>query len=267
MQIDHILPERLLRDPIRVLVVGCGGNGSAIVAQLPYLHQALKAWGHPHGIDVAVMDGDIVSRTNCVRQPFSAGDIGQNKAKILVNRINLFWRLAWRAKAEFFGKDALLPHNARCDILIGAVDTRKARVAIEAAVTRQGDGTRYWLDLGNSAASGQFILGQPRNDANPQKKERLRTVSELFPEIVDISGGEDPLPSCSAAEALDRQEPFINQTLASSAMAMLSRLFRVGRINYHGGFFSAASGRMAPLPVDPERWAKLRARNRKSIAV
>jgi hypothetical protein len=34
------------------------------------------------------------------------------------------------------------------------------------------------------------------------------------------------LPSCSAIEALDRQEPFINQTLASSALAMLARLFR-----------------------------------------
>jgi hypothetical protein len=31
---------------MRVLVVGCGGNGSAIAAGLPYLHQALLAYGH-----------------------------------------------------------------------------------------------------------------------------------------------------------------------------------------------------------------------------
>jgi len=34
---------------VRVLVVGCGGNGSAIAAGLPYLHQALLAYGHPEG--------------------------------------------------------------------------------------------------------------------------------------------------------------------------------------------------------------------------
>jgi len=53
----------------------------------------------------------------------------------------------------------------------------------------------------------------------------VRTVSELYPEIVDAVAGEDPLPSCSAVEALDRQEPFINQTLSSAALAMLARLF------------------------------------------
>ena len=34
----HTLPAMLLRRPVRVLVVGSGGNGSAVVAGLPYLH-------------------------------------------------------------------------------------------------------------------------------------------------------------------------------------------------------------------------------------
>ena len=37
METHHIHPE-LLERPVRVLVVGCGGTGSAIVAGLPYLH-------------------------------------------------------------------------------------------------------------------------------------------------------------------------------------------------------------------------------------
>jgi hypothetical protein len=83
-------------------------------------------------------------------------------------------------------------------------------------------------------------------------------VSELYPEIIDAEAGEDPLPSCSAVEALDRQEPFINQTLASSALAMLARLFRYGKLTHHGGFFNAQSGHMSPLPVDPQLWSKTR---------
>ena len=98
------------------------------------------------------------------------------------------------------------------------------------------------------------------NARNRRKSGRLRTVSELFPEIIDAAVGEDPLPSCSAVEALDRQEPFINQTLASSALAMLARLFRYGRLMRHGGFFNAQSGLMSPLPVDPQLWSRTRRR-------
>jgi len=59
-------------------------------------------------------------------------------------------------------------------------------------------------------------------------------------------------------EALDRQEPFINQTLAVTSLAMLARLLRYGQISYHGGFYNAETGRMSALAVDPVRFAKMR---------
>jgi PRTRC genetic system ThiF family protein len=117
--------------------------------------------------------------------------------------------------------------------------------------------------IGNNAASGQYILGQPPNSQNRRAAARLRTVTELYPEIVDTAAGEDPWPSCSAIEALDRQEPFINQTLASSALAILARLFRFGKLNHHGAFFNAETGRMSALPIDPQMWSKVRRRNRR----
>src|SRR6185312_16091447 len=59
----------------------------------------------------------------------------------------------------------------------------------------------------------------------------------------------DNLPACSAVEALERQEPFINQTLAYHALAMLARLFRHGEISYHGGFINVARGQMSSLSI------------------
>jgi carbonic anhydrase len=58
-------------------------------------------------------------------------------------------------------------------------------------------------------------------------------------------------------EALERQEPFINQTLAVSSLAMLARLLRYGQISYHGGFYNAQTGRLAALNVDPVQFARL----------
>jgi len=70
MEVHSIHPE-LLRRRVRVLVVGCGGTGSAVAAGLPYLHQAMIANGHPAGLQVTLLDGDVISPTNCVRQPFA----------------------------------------------------------------------------------------------------------------------------------------------------------------------------------------------------
>jgi len=84
----HKISAALLTRPVRVLVIGCGGNGSAIIGGLPYLHQAMIAAGHPGGLRVTVMDHDTVSAVNCVRQPFSESEVGLFKAVVLVNRIN-----------------------------------------------------------------------------------------------------------------------------------------------------------------------------------
>ena len=231
---------------------------------LPYLDQAMKVWGRTSGLEVVMMDADTVSETNCVRQPFSISDVGQNKATVLINRINLFWGTRWGAEPFYFDERTLDRNNDRSvDLLIGCVDTRAARSIIARALTKARNRTAYWLDLGNNAASGQFVLGQPLNGRNRRKASRLRTVSELYPEIIDVETGEDPLPSCSAVEALDRQEPFINQTLAASALAMLARLFRCGKLTHHGGFFNAQTGQMSSLPVDPQLWSKTRRRARR----
>src|SRR5690349_10643769 len=82
----------------------------------------------------------------------------------------------------------------------------------------------YWLDIGDTADGGQFVLGQPKNDRNRKTPRRLSTVADLYPEIVPpLIDSSDDLPACSAVEALERQEPFINQALA----------FQVGRYFPH----------------------------------
>src|SRR5258708_24041262 len=241
---EHRIPGLLLGRKVRITVVGCGGTGSAIAGGLPYLHQSMVALGHPYGLDVTLVDGDLVSRTNCVRQPFSESDIGRHKVIVLANRINMFWGFNWKAVPHFLDET----WREETDILIGCVDSREARNKMirSAACGR----CYYALDIGNNYDSGQFILGQPKNSRNNKSRLRLPTVAELFPEIIDPKLDEgDNLPSCSDIQALVKQAAFINQTLAYQALAMLAKLFREGRLSHHGCFLNLSQGRMVPLPI------------------
>jgi PRTRC genetic system ThiF family protein len=253
---EHILSGYLLTKKVHITVVGCGATGSAVAAGLPYLHQAMVALGHPYGLDVTFVDGDRISQVNCVRQPFSESEIGLYKATVLATRINLFWGLGWQGAPRFLDER----WNEETDLLIGCVDSRKARALITRSPAYAN--CRYWMDIGNNAASGQFVLGQPDNRHAKNLRLRLPTVADLFPEIINPKKDKrDRLPSCSAIEALERQEPFVNQTLAYQSLAMLARLFRYGRLSHHGGFLNLVTGRMSSLPVDPIVWQRLMSQN------
>jgi hypothetical protein len=74
-------------------------------------------------------------------------------------------------------------------------------------------------------------------------------VTELFPEIAVPDARDDHQPSCSAVEALTRQEPFINQNLAYQVLGMLTQLLRHSSVSYQGGFCNLTTGQVAPLPI------------------
>ena len=244
---------------LRVRLVGCGGNDSQMLTGLARLHKALVALGQ-RGLYVIANDPDTVSPANIGRQLFSPGDVGRNKAVVLVHRLNSFFGLDWNAEPfafKFTDKTA--------DILVSCVDSRKSRASIDDALTRRGmfnnnrPGPEYWLDLGNRAADGQMVLGQPaQNKRWAADKTRLPTVAELFPEIVDTHHKEDTAPSCSLAEALQKQELFVNQAVVTQALALLWQVLRHGETDWHGAFVNCKSGRVIPLPVDPAAWQRLR---------
>ena len=187
---------------------------------------------------------------------------------VLVNRLNLFWELKWEAVPVHLNPGSHISRgysgdDLRAHVVVGCVDTRAARATIRDAVGNLST-VSYWLDVGNNADSGQFILGEPPNDRNRRSRLRLRSAAELYPEIVDASLDNEGEPSCSAIEALERQEPFVNSTLAQHALALLARLFRYGEISYHGGFIDLATGSTSLLRIDPHYWKRTRRLNKRS---
>jgi PRTRC genetic system ThiF family protein len=253
---EHVPHVAWFHRRIVITVVGCGGTGAQVALGLPYLHQALLASGHPYGLQVFLVDGDIITETNCVRQPFALSEVGLYKAVVLIHRLNLFWGLDWEALPRFvsYGRD--LPDS---DILISCVDTRAARAAIARIVSLKSHRFGYWCDGGNLSDRGQFVLGQPLRKGRKDRAKRLPCVHELFPSIVHTRADRrDRSPACSAAEALTLQEPYLNSAIANHILALLARLFRHGRISYHGGFLNLATGQVSPLPVNPTIWTRMR---------
>lgn len=241
----HYLPARMLQEKVQIALVGCGGNGSQMLTGLARLNHALVALGHP-GLDVYAFDPDVVSEANMGRQMFGAFDVGSPKAHVLVNRINAFFGLAWHSHYGYYEDE-----SAAFDIMIVCVDSARARRGIQQHI--RNFRAHYLMDLGNRAADGQVLLGEIRKSHNDSKLAAdhapLASPYEILPELVDTSVPEDDTPSCGLAEALERQELFVNQSIVTPALSILWELFRYGRITWHGAFVNLRSGTMRPLNV------------------
>jgi PRTRC genetic system ThiF family protein len=254
----HHIESSLLTRPVKVILVGAGGTGSHVLRRLAIMHMAMTELGHPGGLDVKVVDPDYVSKTNVGRQSFYPSDIGFPKAEILVHRCNMMLNTFWEASIATVDATSYLD----CDILIGCVDKRKSRKAILSAI-KHGLWNRrssYYLDFGNREHDGQVILGQVFGNKNEESESNVRLphAADLFPDIVDGSlDDKDETPSCSLAEALEKQSLFINDTCANAGMNMLWELFRYGQLKHHGQFINIKSGRITSLPIDPETWERM----------
>lgn len=237
---------------ITVHLIGAGGTGSQVLEALARMDAALTRLGHP-GLHITVFDADEVSESNIGRQLFSPTDVGLNKAICLVTRINRFFGLDWEAVPEMYSDDA-----RSANITISCVDNVKSRLFIHThlkQITHVADVYEkplYWLDFGNTQKTGQVILGTVTEIKQPRKAEfetqgKLPTLCDMF-DLTQVNE-QDSGPSCSVAEALRKQDLFINSTLAQLGCALLWKLFREVKIEYHGVFLNLTTLNTNPIAV------------------
>ena len=241
------------RRPIDIALIGAGGTGSQVLSGLARMNQALKALGSS-GFHVRVFDGDSVSASNVGRQLFSPADIGNNKAVVLVTRLNMFFGTNWEAYAFNVSKGLRLPGG----IIISAVDNVEARYFVRDI--GKNSGAVYWVDTGNTTSTGQVVLGT-LNKVAQQKK----ACPEYLPHVLDLYQGimeeesQKPYqgPSCSLQESLRRQDLFVNQWVATCALEIIWKMFRYGMVKVHGAFINLGSMSVRPLPVSPAVWESM----------
>jgi hypothetical protein len=110
---------------------------------------------------------------------------------------------------------------------------------------------KFWLDIGNDETTGQAILGTPRN-RKKKVMHMLPCATELHPELMDTSLPEDDRPSCSAIEALAKQDLFVNKRAALAGLDLLWELFHERCLRHHGVYFDLRARMESPLTVMPK---------------
>lgn len=237
---------------ISVNVIGVGGTGSQVLTHLARINEGLISLNHP-GLHVTAFDNDIVTEANIGRQAFSPVDLGVNKAVCLTSRINRYFGNDWNAVPSIY-------NGAPANITISCVDTAAGRIEISKLLKVKSEKgihpyeqKYYWLDFGNSRDTGQVILGTIGTIKQPKSEQYqpiglLKDVVKYFPQLKRIKEA-DQGPSCSLAEAINKQDLFINSTLSNLGCNLIWKLFTNGRTEYQGVFLNVNNLSTNPIKV------------------
>ena len=253
----HFIPTELLedREPIGVCLIGAGGTGSQLLPHLARIHTTLQALGK-QGLHVMVYDGDTVSQANLARQLFCAPDVGANKAVLQVSRLNRFYGTNWQAVPDYFTEQTKPKRTYNFYVTcVDSVKTRREVYGLICAEAERHDQPRslrayYWLDTGNMEDFGQTVLSTLQAIKQPKSKyetqAELISVLDMFPDMQD---DQQNTPSCSLAEAISRQDLFINSAVATHAGGLLWQFLKQGYTTSQGGFINLKTGKTNPIPV------------------
>ncbi len=246
--------------PVTVNLIGGGGTGSQVLTCLARLDVTLRALGHP-GLSVRLYDPDTVAETNIGRQLFSESEIGLNKARCLISRVNNFFGNDWEAEPVWFpARMKATEKTDMANIFITCTDNTQSRITLweilkDARKMNCGDmgNPLYWMDFGNGQTFGQVLLGTISQKIKQPRSEKYEPVAALpvITEHIDYTQvqDKDSGPSCSLAEALDKQDLFINSTLAQLGANILWKMFRNGMIEHRGLYLNLETMKVNPILI------------------
>lgn len=260
----HFLDNYLLcpTNPIRVNVIGAGGTGSKFMTALMEINHSLLELDHP-GLEVHLWDGDIITPANIGRQRFAESENGLFKSQAIINRLNRWAGTNWKAISKKFQRDenGEIPNHAGASIYVSCTDTVASRFEILEIIQELSekygyhrDKGKYWLDLGNTQYTGQAILSTIGKIEQPKSKkfkpfDTLPSVIEEYGKTMVASEIHDNTPSCSMAEALLKQDLFINSTIAQMGASLLWNLLKTGMTENRGFFLNLQNFKTQPIPV------------------
>lgn len=267
-------------DPLRtqIIIVGNGGIGAYVTQHVARLMRVLYEGNK--GVNLALVDPDIVEHKNLGRQLFCDAEVGQPKSLALARRYGQAFGLNTVAYTSEYS-DSILLDDVDLHVLIGCVDNHDARKALHETLARNPERVAphvlpkvWWLDCGNLKETGRVLLGSAYEveqcEGSFLEKKRVIALPSpaiqfpdlLIPERADIGGR--PM-SCAELQMANLQSLNINAAIAVQAADMLTRLLVTHDLKRFGCAVNMASGSVKSSYCTPDEVGSALGRHREFV--
>jgi PRTRC genetic system ThiF family protein len=253
---------------VQIVVAGCGGIGAYVVQHVGRLMRVL--YDDQKGVNLTLVDPDIVKEQNLGRQLFCDAELGESKAVALARRYGQAWGLQTMVYVSEYSESVLM--GADLTVLVGCVDNPAGRAALSDTLklNTEEPGPNnlpkvWWLDCGNVKDTGRVLLGsastyeQLRGSFKDKRmcinlpSPAMQYPSLLIPERG--TAGEREM-SCAERAAANLQSLNINAAIAVQASDFLTRLLITHDLKRYACAVNVASGSSKSLYVTPEEIAR-----------
>ena len=235
-----------------VTIVGLGGTGSQVARSAARILYDMKV-RRMHTPQLVLIDGDTIEMKNVGRQLYTAADVGQSKAHVLMRRFNCALGLNTVGIAEPLNAEKHFERHSG-GIVIGAVDNHLARQ--ELSRVRNA----VWIDCGNHHAAGQVCVGNTDDrelmlrhlDKKDRKYPYLPNAALVFPQLLEPEPpAPQPVQPLSCAELVEEgsQHLLINDWVAVVAAQYLYKLLHRQPISSFLSYLSSDGIGVRSVPI------------------
>ena len=202
----------------KITIVGLGGTGSRLAEKIAELNYMLLNSNKP-GIQLNLIDFDIVEEKNIGRQKFYPNQIDQFKTKAIAQNLSRNYLMKNIKTCELKIED-IKPSMNKENIIISCVDNFDARMFIHLNYKNS-----YIIDLGNEKDFGQIFLSKYKELQNPIDFFGLENFQKQ---------SEESNFSCENYEdQFEQQSHFINEAMALYGIELLKDFLLNDTINYN----------------------------------
>ena len=220
---------------MQVLIIGCGGTGSALIKEFA---RYLSNKKHNNDVSVTLIDGGIIEEKNLDRQAFTVSDLNHNKAEAMAFAVKEvfdvdFYHYPYYITRVEQMEDLLRKGNGT--IIIGCVDNHHCRQVLHQIFEEQS--SIVYIDAANEYQTGEVVVAIKVNGIvlSPDR-------AAYFPEILDKRQKSVEELSCEEMNQSSPQHIVTNMMAANICLAQMLNIldgdFLCGGIYYFDAFKS-----------------------------
>ena len=261
--LDILKNYRLTQIKFNIVQVGAGGNGGYLVQRLSKLLFAITAKEHLN-FTYKIIDGDIVEKSNLLRQPFIEEDLHMPKAQTLAERYDnaygipiLYSNTYAESVEELLSFIAFQSEymNYTIPVILGCVDNNASRKVMHE--TFQKLESCIYIDSGidsvnedkdiDSGYSGQVVCGIKLGG-----KVYLEPVGIVYSNILEDVDSRLPTQACGEQVVYYPQRMQTNEVAALVMTSYLNTLLSEGIVTSHYTNFNARTMMIRPTYLQKE---------------